>query len=75
MARTTRHDTVCDVCGTAARVDTWTLVNPDAAAVVIDLCPGDAKPLARLFGAGAREPRKKKATRRERATHRVVPVD
>lgn len=73
MAKTISEDMVCDLCGTKSRVESYTIVTPQGAAV-IDLCPGDAKPLLKLWQAGNTEPRQK-VDKRNRAGHAVIPVD
>lgn len=73
MARTVSEELVCDECGTTARVEAFTIVTRDGAAVV-DLCPGDAKPLVRLYALGSTEPRRRK-DRRAASGHAVMPVD
>lgn len=74
MARNVSEDLICDVCGTGSRVTSYTIVDPDGATIV-DLCAGDAKPLAALKAAGSKEPRRKAASTRRASGHAVVPVD
>lgn len=75
MARTYAEEMTCDICGTKSRVDSFTIVSKDGARV-IDLCVGDAKPLAELYRQGSAEPRKRLTGDKSRATgHAVIPVD
>lgn len=75
MARAVSEKLSCDVCGTVSRVESFTIVTKDGAAV-IDLCPGDAKPLLSLYRQGSTEPRKKLTGDRSRSSgHAVIPVD
>lgn len=61
----------CDICGTTVNVAAYTIVTPDGAHI-IDLCPGDAKPLLKLYDKGSDKPRRK---RNGPQGHAVIPVD
>lgn len=75
MARTVSEALICDLCGTQTKVSAWTITGPKGVSV-IDLCAGDAKPLAKMWDAGSTEPRKRlTGDRRRGAGHAVVPVD
>ncbi len=75
MARATSEEMICDMCGTGTRVESYTITTPEGVAVV-DLCPGDAKPLLKLWRAGSTEPRKRvTGDRRRPSGHAVIPVD
>lgn len=75
MARTVNETLVCDICGTESRVASYSIVAPEGVAV-LDLCPGDAKPLLKLWQAGSTEPRKRVTGDQRRSSgHAVVPVD
>lgn len=75
MAVKETQELVCDVCGSTRNVKSFTIVADDGAAIV-DLCPGDARPLLKLWRAGSTEPRKKRTgTRRPTYGHRIEPVD
>ena len=75
MVREITETLKCNVCGTKTRVESFTIVTKDGAAV-IDLCPGDSKPLLNLWRQGSTEPRKRLTGDRSRSSgHAVIPVD
>lgn len=75
MARTVSENLLCDMCGTSERVQSYTILAPQGAAV-LDLCDGDAKPLLRFWQTGSTEPRKRiTGDRRRLSGHSVTPVD
>lgn len=78
MARTTKEEMICDMCGTDREVSSFTIVTTDGARV-IDLCAGDAKatPLLEAWNQGSGEPRRKMGRdgKPRPSSHAVIPVD